>query len=134
MKTYTVTLATEPTAPVTVTVTNPDPGAVTVVPTTLPFTTTNWNTAQAVTVTAVVEPTGDYRDETVSITHTAAGANEYRSLPAPERPSVSVTVVDQDEPPTLGAAPDLTMATYNGGGGDVEESAQPAAGGGGGGR
>ncbi len=114
MKTYTVTLATEPTAAVTVTVTNPDPGAVTVVPTTLPFTTTNWNTAQAVTVTAVVEPTGDYRDETVSITHTAAGANEYDSLPAPERPSVSVTVADQDTPPTLGADPDLTMATYNG--------------------
>ena len=113
MKTYTVTLATEPTAAVTVTVTNPDPGAVTVVPTTLPFTTTNWNTAQAVTVTAVVEPAGDYRDETVSITHTAAGANEYDSLPAPERPSVSVTVADQDTPPTLGAAPDLTMATYN---------------------
>ena len=112
-KTYTVTLATEPTAAVTVTVTNPDPGAVTVVPTTLPFTTTNWNTAQAVTVTAVVEPAGDYRDETVSITHTAAGANEYDSLPAPERPSVSVTVADQDTPPTLGAAPDLTMATYN---------------------
>ena len=113
-QTYTVTLATEPTDAVTVTVTNPDPGAVTVAPTTLPFTTTNWNTAQAVTVTAVVEPAGDYRDETVSITHTAVGANEYDSLPAPERPSVSVTVADQDTPPTLGADPDLTMATYNG--------------------
>ena len=113
-QTYTVTLATEPTDAVTVTVTNPDPGAVTVAPTTLPFTTTNWNTAQAVTVTAVVEPAGDYRDETVSITHTAVGANEYDSLPAPERPSVSVTVADQDTPPTLGAPPDLTMSTYNG--------------------
>ena len=112
MKTYTVTLATEPTDAVTVTVTNPDPGAVTVVPTTMPFTTTNWNTAQAVTVTAVVEPMGDYRDETVSITHTAAGANEYDSLPAPERPSVSVTVVDQDEPPTLRVGDDPT--TING--------------------
>ena len=111
MKTYTVTLATEPTDVVTVTVTNPDPGAVTVVPTTLPFTTTNWNTAQAVTVTAVVDA-GDYRDETVSITHTAAGDSKYRNLPAPERPSVSVTVDDQDTPPTLRVGDDPT--TING--------------------
>ena len=114
-QTYTVTLATEPTDAVTVTVTNPDPGAVTVAPTTLPFTTTNWNTAQAVTVTAVVDE-GDYRNEEVKLTHTAAGASEYGSLPAAGRgrPSVTVTVNDEDMLPTLGADPDLTMATYNG--------------------
>ena len=113
MQTYTVTLATEPTAAVTVTVTNPDPGAVTVAPTTLPFTTTDWNTAQPVTVTAVVDE-GDYRNEAVTLTHTTAGASEYGSLPSARRPSVTVTVNDQHTLPTLGADPDLTMATYNG--------------------
>ena len=112
-QTYTVTLATEPTAAVTVTVTNPDPGAVTVVPTTLPFTTTDWNTAQPVTVTAVVDE-DDYRNEAVTLTHTAAGASEYGSLPAAGRPSVTVTVNDQHTLPTLGADPDTTMAIYNG--------------------
>ena len=113
MKTYTVKLATEPTAAVTVTVTNDDPGAVTVVPTTLPFTTTDWNTAQPVTVTAVVDE-DDYRNEEVTLTHTAAGASEYGSLPSAGRPSVTVTVNDKDTRllPTLGAG--TTMAIYNG--------------------
>ena len=111
MKTYTVKLATEPTAAVTVTVGNDDPGAVTVAPTTLPFTTTNWATAQTVTVTAVVDE-GDYRNEAVTLTHTAStasGASEYDTLPAAERPSVTVTVADKDTPPTLGPGEDTTI-------------------------
>ena len=105
MQTYTVKLATQPTAAVTVTVTNGDAGAVTVAPPTLPFTDANWATAQAVTVTAVVDA-GDYRDETVTLTHTVSSLDtSYASLSA----DVRVTVDDQDTLPMLGPGADTTI-------------------------
>ena len=107
MKTYTVKLASEPTAAVTVTVANDDPGAVTVAPTTLTFTEMTWNTAQTVTVTAVVDD--DYlHDPPVMLTHTVSSLDiNYASLSA----DVTVTVEDE-EPPPLGAG--TNMARYNG--------------------
>ena len=99
MKTYTVKLATDPTAAVTVTVANDDPGAVTIAPTTpLLFTMTDWATAQTVTVKAVVDA-GDYRHETVTLRHTVSSLDtSYASLSA----DVTVTVKDKDTPPPLG--------------------------------
>ena len=113
-KPYTVRLATKPTAAVTVTVavTNGDAGAVTVAPTTLTFTTTDWNTAQPVTVTVVVEPEGDYRKETVTLTHTVAVESPDDALYASLSAAVTVTVIDKDTPPTLRAGDDPT--TING--------------------
>ena len=106
MKTYTVKLASEPTAAVTVTVDNDDPSAVTVAPTTLTFTEMTWNTAQTVTVTAFVELDGDYRDEAVTLRHTVSSFDaSYASLAADMR----VTVDDKDTPPTLGPGEDTTI-------------------------
>ena len=113
-KPYTVWLATKPTAAVTVTVavtvTNGHLDAVTVAPTTLTFTETDWATAQPVTVTAGVDLEDDnYRDETVTLTHTVSSLDtSYASLSA----DVTVTVIDKDTPPTLRAGDDPT--TING--------------------
>ena len=96
---YTVALATRPTAAVTVTVTNSDSGAVTAdteagtngVQSTLTFTTTDWNTPQSVTVTGVEDD--DATDEDVTLTHSAAGGG-YAAVTG----AVTVTVTDDDDP------------------------------------
>ena len=89
--TYTVRLAFQPTASVTVNVTGG--GDVTVEPTSLTFTTTTWGTEQTVTVTATEDP--DAVDDTQTITHAVAtgGAPEYAGLGVN---SVAVTVNDND--------------------------------------
>ena len=69
---YSVRLAEQPTATVTVAVASGDTGAVTVDPGSLTFTTTDWATAQTVTATAVAEST-DAVDESVTVTHTPTG-------------------------------------------------------------
>ena len=89
--TYTVKLDTQPTTTVTVTVSSGDTGAATVSGPTLRFTTSNWNTAQTVTVRGVND--GDSGDETVTVTNTASGG-EYAGVTA----SVTVTVDDDDTP------------------------------------
>ena len=77
---YTVVLATQPTADVTVTVAGhagtvvilaPDPPALT-------FTAQNWDTAQTVTVTAVDD--ADTTNDSVTLTHSATGATPRRHL------------------------------------------------------
>ena len=77
---YEVVLAALPTADVTVTVGNPDEGAVTASPVVLTFTQSNWNTAQPVTVVAVEDP--DAFDETVTLAHPASGGG-YDGLSKP---------------------------------------------------
>ena len=67
--TYTVALATLPTAAVTVG--SPDEEAVAVSPVLLTFTPSDWDTAQPVTLNAVED--FDAADETVTLTHTASG-------------------------------------------------------------
>ena len=112
-KPYTVRLATKPTAAVTVTVavtvTNGHLDAVTVAPTTLTFTETDWATAQPVTVTAGRDPRNDYQNEKVTLTHKTSGASEYDVLLEAEHPRVTVTVIDKDTPPTLWAGDDTTI-------------------------
>ena len=87
--TYTVKLDTQPTTTVTVTVSSDDTGAATVDGSTLRFTTSNWDTAQTVTVRGVND--GDSTDETVTITNTASGG-EYAGVTE----TVTVTVDDDD--------------------------------------
>ena len=84
--TYTVTLDTQPTGNVTITPSNSDSGAVSLSPASITFTTTNWDTAQPVSVTAVEDENTD--DETVSISHSVSG---YGSVTAD---SVTVMVTD----------------------------------------
>ena len=92
---YTVRLATEPTATVTVAVTGTTGTDLTLDTATLTFTTTNWNTAQPVTVTA--EPDDDAEDDEATLTHTAT-AGGYGSVTA----DLAVTVDDADGEPVSG--------------------------------
>ena len=71
MQPFTVELASVPAGPVTVGVESGDPGAATVDPASLAFTTTDWNQPQTVTVTGVQD--GDTADERVTITLSGAG-------------------------------------------------------------
>ena len=87
--TYTIRLATQPTADVTVTIDDPTANTeVTAAPDELTFTSTNWATAQTVTVSAAVDADTDNDDAT--ITHTAAGA-EYEGVSVPD---VTVRVIE----------------------------------------
>ena len=87
--TYTVTLATQPGAEVTVAISGHTDTDVSVDKASLTFTTDNWSTAQTVTVTAAQDADGS--DDLVTLTHTAAGG-EYASVTA----DLPVTVVDDD--------------------------------------
>ena len=94
--TYTAVLTGQPTGPVTVTVTSADPAAVTVdtaaatgLQSTLWFTTTNWDTAQAVTLTAVQDT--DSNGEETAIDHAAQGGG-YDGVTA----RLAATVADDD--------------------------------------
>ena len=90
--TYTVVLDTEPTGDVTVTVGGVS-GDVTVSDTTLTFTTSNWGTAQTVTVSAGED--GDPTDDSVTLTHTVTSGG-YSGITVPD---VVVTVEDDDTQP-----------------------------------
>ena len=82
--TYTVELATQPSADVTVTVASDntdvtaDTSTTSGVQTTLTFSTTSWNTAQTVTVAAAGD--AGSADETATLTHTAAAGGGYASV------------------------------------------------------
>ena len=117
--TYTVQLATEPMAAVTVTVmkveaaadpkSNPD--VVMVLPTALTFDASTWNTAQMVTVTTEPEDKNNYRHDIVDLIHTAmpdedADADHgYVSLSA----AVTVRVTDRDDLPMLRPGKPITV-------------------------
>ena len=92
---YTVALDAQPAATVTLAVTSGDAGAATVSPSSLTFTTSDWATAQTVTVTGVED--ADQDDESVTLTHSAAGVATGR---------LAVAVRDDDrpnDPPALAA-------------------------------
>ena len=93
--TYTVVLATQPGAAVTITPTSGTLATATVSPSTLTFTTANWNTAQTITVTGE-NNNADAADQAVTITHAATGDSTYSALTLD---SVTATVTDND--PTL---------------------------------
>ena len=89
---YTVVLDTHPTASVTVTVAGHAGTEVTPSPTSLTFTRSNWETGQTVTVTAGDD--ADRKDDTVTLTHSAASTDgNYQGITIA---SVTVTVNDDD--------------------------------------
>ena len=100
--TYTVKLDTKPTANVVITPTSPDTGAVTVstaaANNTLTFTTSNWSTAQTVTVTGVQD--ADSTNESVTVTHSVSGGG-YAGVSVG---SVTVTVNDDEGATIAGLA------------------------------
>ena len=97
---YTVVLDTQPTAGVTVTVAGHAGTEVTPNPTSLIFTTSNWNTAQTITVTAADTVT---MNDTVTLTHSAASTDSnYSSITIAD---VTVTVNDDDDTAADGICP-----------------------------
>ena len=98
---YTVTLASQPASScsggVGVTVASSNTADVTVAPTTLTFSSTTWNTAQAVTATA--QQDADGTNDAATISHsigTACDASGYTT--SLSLPSVAMTVTDDDVP------------------------------------
>ena len=95
---YTLVLNTMPTGDVTITVANSDTLAATVSSETLTFTTTNWNTAQTVTVTGVNDNVNNPSDErTATLSHTATSGDVAYEGAAITIASVAVTVTDDDD-------------------------------------
>ena len=124
--TYTVKLGSQPSASVMVAVIEVGGGEVTVNPTSLTFTSTTWNTAQTVTVTAGQDT--DVTDDSVILRHSVIGgggadscspscglynSNDYDYfLLFEEFDSVAVTVDDDDIPNTApNTAPSITDIT-----------------------
>ena len=89
---YTLVPRAQPSGTVTVQLTSSDTGAATVSPSSLTFTTTNWDTPQAVTVTAVDD--ADAANEALEIRHGVSGADYAGVTVLP----VAVTVVDDETP------------------------------------
>ena len=98
--TYTVVLASQPTADVTVTVAGHASTDVTLTPSTatLAFTSLNWETAQTVTVTAADD--ADTTDDTVMLTHSSTSTDtDYNAIAIA---GVTVAVNDNDTAQVMG--------------------------------
>ena len=93
-KTYTVVLNTQPSGSVVINVARSGSPDVTASPATLTFTSSNWDTAQTVTVAAAQD--ADTANESASITHAvvaARSADEYDNVTIA---AVTVSVTDDD--------------------------------------
>ena len=99
--TYRVWLAAPPDVPVRVSLSG---SGVSVLPASLTFTTTNWQTSQLVRATGVDDDDVD-GDESASVTHTAAGG-VYQGVSA----TLPVTVVDDDSVGLVFSAESLSVA------------------------
>ena len=106
--TYTVRLATKPTATVTVTPSSGDKNAATVKPSNLMFTTTSWNRTQTVTVTGVNDDVDSNR--TTTITHSVTGG-DYAGISSTP---VTVTLTDDDDKGVTVSEGSLTLAEAGG--------------------
>ena len=114
---YAVTLAAAPTGgTVEVTPTSSDDAVATVSPTTLRFTSSNWNAPQRVTVRGV-------SDGAANITHTATGA-DYGTAPTP---TVAISVRDEDAPGVRVEPPLLRMEEGGTAGYRVRLNTEPSA-------
>ena len=107
---YTVSLGSQPTASVTVSVTLSGSVSVTASRSSLVFTASNWRRAQGVTVRSAQDRDPD--DETVTVTHAVSGGDYGDEMAA----GVSVTVEDDDKPSTKVklSAPAVTVAEGGG--------------------
>ena len=111
--TFTVELAARPSAAVTVTVTSRDASEGTASPSSLTFETSNWNTAQTVTVTGVDDATDD-GDVTwrVRLDPSSGGDANYNRL---ANEDVWVTTRDDDDAPGVTLTVSPSSISENGG-------------------
>ena len=119
--TFDVSLATQPTGSVTVSVTSADTAVATVNHAALTFTTTNWSTAQTITINGTDDTNAD--DDGTIVTVTAANGG-YDG----ETATVAVTFTDDDEPPDPPGTPENVEVACTGQGATV--SWNPSASGG----
>ena len=109
--TFTVALPSQPSAAVTVTVSSLDTGEGTVSPPTLIFNTSNWNTAQTVTVTGVNDNVDDGTVTwQVRLDHSSGGSNYTTGAT-----DVDVATTDDDGAPGVTLALDPASVSENGG-------------------
>ncbi len=106
---YMLMLNTQPAADVMITVASGDMGAASVSPTTLTFTTADWNTGKTVTVTGEQDADAD-NEVNVQLTHTASSTDNTYNGNAVAITAVSVTV-DDDE--TAGVTVSETELMFN---------------------
>ena len=99
---YTVTLATQPTGTVTVTLGGTTGTDLSLDKTSLTFSTTTWNTAQTVTVSAADDADGE--NDTATLTHTASNGG-YGAVSK----DLPVTVTDNDTPGLVLSASSLEV-------------------------
>ena len=92
---YTVVLDSQPTADVTVDISGHAGTDVLVTPSTLTFTSENWETPQTVTVSAAQDDDAA-ADQAVTLSHAVSGAGEYAAVSAEDIPSVTVTIDEDD--------------------------------------
>ncbi len=113
---YTVVLNTLPVGNVAV-MASGDTATFTVAPPTLTFTISNWNQPQTVTVTGVNDDTHNTGDErTGAITHTISTADGGAYTTVLELDSVTVTVMDDDDPTLTVSLPNSETTIEEGGG------------------
>jgi len=111
--TFTLVLDSKPASNVVMTVSSSDTGEVTVSPTTLTFTSSNWDTAQTLTLTGVEETLID-GDQTSSITLSVDDANSDDQYDPLADKTVSVTTGDNDSPGIIPTPSSLTISEPNG--------------------
>ena len=115
---YTVKLASEPTGTVTVAIGGTAGTDLTLDTSSLTFTTSTWDTAQTVTVTAGED--ADATDDTSTLTHTASGG-DYGS----ETKDLPVTVVDDTTLGLVLSTPSLNVAEGGNGSYTVKLASEP---------
>ncbi len=113
--TFTVVLNSLPTDIVSMVISNPDDGAVSISPSDFVFSGADWNQPRTVTVMAVEDT--DARDERVSLTLNSASTDLNYDGRAAAR-SVAVTVTDDEVPPPGVTVSLTTLAVAEGGTGD----------------
>ena len=91
-ETYTIELDSQPTGTVSIAIASDATSNATVSPSSLSFSTSDWNSAKTVTVTGVNDDTLNASSRTATITHTVSGA-DYGSVTAD---SVDVSVTDDE--------------------------------------
>lgn len=125
--TYTVRLATQPVADVTVTPATAG-GQVTMSPPSLTFTPANWSSPQTVTVTAVNDAVDEASPHTATITHAASSADtNYNGISVA---SVVVSITDNDTAGVTLTQTGGTTVVIEGGGADtysIRLDSQPTA-------
>ena len=120
---YTVRLNTQPTSNVVISVTKTGSTDVTVSPATLTFTTSNWSTAQTVTVAAAQD--ADAVNDAASITHAVVAASSADEFDAVNIAGVAVTVTDDETAGVTVSKSTLTVAEGGSGAYTVVLDAQP---------